>query len=198
MVEDTPFTDRYSLGKPVRTPLPAAPFHSRTIVLESFYEVVPDAPLTVRIQRDPGLPGDTFTRPTGLALVKVTPVKALKEAHVVQDVSGYNSWPMTQAIGDKLVGTYSRGTKHTIGEDARALYARTSTDGGNGSREHSGLRRGHCRQGTGFHRGHAALGAQNREGVEPMQITDVFAVPEVGLCPADSIITLRIRNAPRF
>jgi hypothetical protein len=50
--------------------------------------------------------------------------------HVVQDVSGYNSWPMIQAIGEKLVCTYRRGTAHTIGEDARAVYARTSVDRG--------------------------------------------------------------------
>ena len=50
--------------------------------------------------------------------------------HVVQNVSGYNSWPMIQAIGEKLVCVYSRGTAHTIDEDARAIYARTSTDHG--------------------------------------------------------------------
>ncbi|MFM2167369.1 MAG: hypothetical protein RIS79_1740, partial [Verrucomicrobiota bacterium] len=67
MVDGAPFTERYALGKTVRTALPDAPFHSRTIVLESCYEVVPDAPLTVRIQREPGDPGDTFIKPTGLA-----------------------------------------------------------------------------------------------------------------------------------
>ena len=35
-----------------------------------------------------------------------------------------------QAIGEKLVCTYRRGTAHTIGEDARAVYARTSVDRG--------------------------------------------------------------------
>jgi hypothetical protein len=41
--------------------------------------------------------------------VKVTPLNALPKPHVVQDVSGYNSWPMIQAIGDKLVCVYGRG-----------------------------------------------------------------------------------------
>ncbi len=210
MVEGAPFTDRYALGKPVQTPLPAAPFHSRTIVLESFYEVVPDAPLTVRIQREPGLPGDTFTRPTGLAVVKVIPLNALPEAHVVQDLGGYNSWPMTQAIGEKLVCTYSRGTKHTIGEDVRAVYARTSTDGGKtwtvetvvadtpdygevtvgkgldstgamllwvrrvGKERHHDLYR--TTDGVTF-----TLLATPKLAVQPMQITDTFAVPDVGM-----------------
>lgn len=67
--------------------------------------------------------------PAGLATVKVTPVQVPKKPHVVEDVKGYNSWPMLQAIGDKLVCVYTRGAGHTIGEDARATYARTSTDG---------------------------------------------------------------------
>ncbi|TWT50046.1 sialidase family protein [Allorhodopirellula solitaria] len=210
LVEDAPFTARYALGKPVRTPLSAGPLHSRTIVLESYYEVVPNAPLTVRIQREPGLPGDTFTRPTGLAVVKVTPLNAPPEAHVVQDVSGYNSWPMTQAIGEKLVCTYSRGSKHSIGEDARAVYARTSTDGGKTWTAETVVANtpgyGEVTVGKGLDSTGAMLLWVRRVGkqrmhdlyrttdgvtftriaspelaVPPMQITDVFAVPEVGL-----------------
>ena len=210
MVEVPPFTARYHLGTPVRTALPAAPLHSRTILLESYYEVVPDAPLWVRIQREPGDPGDTFTSPTGLAMVKVTPVDALAKPHIVQDVSGYNSWPMIQAIGDKLVCVYSRGTGHTIAEDARAVYARTSTDGGKtwtpetvvantpgygevevgkgldstgamllwvrriGKEWHHDLYR--TADGVTF-----TLVATPKLAVSPMQITDVFSVPTVGL-----------------
>jgi len=210
MVENAPFTARYRLGKPVQTRLPAAPLHTRTIVLESYYEVVPDAPLTVRIQREPGLPGDTFTRPTGLALVKVTPLRAPAEPHVVQDVSGYNSWPMIQAIGDKLVCTYSRGSAHTIHEDARAVYARTSTDGGETWTAETTVANtpgyGEVTVGKGLDASGAMLLWVRRIGKEwnhdlyrttdgetfelvatpkldvpPMQITDVFAVPNVGL-----------------
>ena len=50
--------------------------------------------------------------------------------YVVQNVRGYNSWPMVQAIGEKLVCVYSRGTAHSINEGVRAVYARTSTDNG--------------------------------------------------------------------
>lgn len=211
MVENAPFTSRYSLGKPVRTALPAAPFHTRTIVLETYYEVIPDAPLTVRIQREPGLPGDTFLRPTGLALVKLTPLSAPAEPHLVQDVSGYNSWPMTQAIGKKLVCTYSRGSAHSIGEDARAVYARTSMDGGKTWTAETTVANtpgyGEVTVGKGLDSTGAMLlwvrrigkGEWNHDlyrttdGVEftllttpklavrPMQITDVFSVPKVGL-----------------
>jgi len=210
MLDNAPFTDRYALGKPVRTSLPAAPFHTRTIVLESYYEIVPGAPLTVRIQREPALAGDTFTRPTGLALVKVTPLKALPQPRVVQDVPGYNSWPMIQAIKDKLVCVYSRGTAHTITEDARGVYARTSTDGGTTWTEETVVAEtpgyGEVTVGKGLDSTGAMLLWVRRIGkewnhdlyrttdgvtfeliatpnleVQPMQITDVFSVPEVGL-----------------
>ena len=130
MTEDTPFTSRYVLGTPVRTVLPAAPFHTRTIVLESYYPVEPNTPLIVRIQREPGDPADTFTRPTGLAMVKVTPLESPPKPLAVQDVSGYNSWPMIQSIGEKLVCVYSRGKGHNWNKGERAVYARTSTDEG--------------------------------------------------------------------
>lgn len=210
MVEDAPFTARYYLGNPVRTALPAAPLHTRTILLESYYEVVPSAPLWVRIQREPGDAGDTFTQPTGLVMVKVTPVDAPAEPHVVQNVSGYNSWPMLQSIGDKLVCVYSRGSGHTIDEGRRDLYARISTDGGKtwtpetvvantpeygevpvgkgldsngamllwvrrvGPEWHHDLYR--TTDGVAF-----TLVATPKLAVRPMQITDVFTVPKVGL-----------------
>ena len=210
LVEGAPFTERYLLGKPVRTTLPAGPFHSRTILLESHYEVDPEAPLWLRIQREPGLEGDTFTRPTGLAVVKVTPLKAPPEPKVVQDVPGYNSWPMIQALGKKLVCTYSRGSEHTIHEDARAVFARTSTDGGKTWTGETVIADtpsvGEVTVGKGLDSKGAMLlwirrrGSESRHDlyrttdgetfeliatpeleVEPMQITDVFAVPDVGL-----------------
>ncbi|MCB2057512.1 MAG: exo-alpha-sialidase [Novosphingobium sp.] len=211
MVENAPFTERYALGKPVRSALPGAPFHSRTILLESYYEVVPDAPLTVRIQREPSDVGDTFIKPIGLATVKVTPLNALPKPHVVQDVSGYNSWPMIQAIGDKLVCVYGRGKGHTIASDDRAVYARTSTDGGKTWTPETvvgdAAGYGEVAVGKGLDSTGAMLLWVRRIGknewhhdlyrstdgvafplvatptlaVRPMQITDVFAVPNVGL-----------------
>lgn len=210
MIEGAPFTARHLQGDPVRTALPAAPLHSRNIVLETYYEVLPAAPLTVRIQREPGDPADTFTRPTGLAMVKVTPLKAPAKPLVVQDAPGYNSWPMLQALGDKLVCVYTRGSGHTIGEDARATYARTSSDGGKtwtaetlvadspgygdvpvgkgldstgamllwvrrvGKEWHQDLYR--STDGVKF-----TLISTPKLDVRPVQITDVFSVPTVGL-----------------
>lgn len=211
MVEDAPFTAPYYQGYPVRTALPAAPFHSRTIVLESYYEVKPSAPLWVRIQREPADPADTFTSPTGLAMVKVTPLASLPKPQVVQEMSGYNSWPMLQAIGDKLVCTYSRGAAHTINEDARAVYARTSSDGGKSWTEETVVANtpgyGEVTVGKGLDSTGAmflwvrrmnksecvhdlycsadgvtfSLIATPKLAVTPVQITDVFTVPTVGL-----------------
>ena len=210
MVENAPFTARYYQGNPVRIALPAAPFYSRTIVLESYYEVVPDAPLWVRIQREPADPANSFTKPTGLAMIKVTPLDALAKPHVVQNVSGYNSWPMIQAIGEKLVCVYSRGTGHTIWEDSRAVYARTSADNGKTWTPETLVANtpgyGEVAVGKGLDSKGAMLlwvrrlGAESHHdlyrttdgvtftlvatpklAVTPVQITDVFAVPAAGL-----------------
>ncbi len=210
LVEGDPFPTAAFQGHPVRTSLPAAPFHTRTIVLESYYEVNPRAPLLVRIQREPGDPDDTFTRPTGLALVKVTPLAAPAKAQVVQDVSGYNSWPMMQAIGETLVCVYSRGSGHTIGEAGRDAYARTSRDGGKTWTPETVVANSAAYGEVPVGKGLDADGAmllwlrcvgkewhhdlyRTTDGVSfrlvttptlevrPMQITDVFSVPAVGL-----------------
>ena len=52
------------------------------------------------------------------------------EVSVVQDVSGYNSWPMIASAAGKLVCAYSRGSAHTIDEGRRGVFARVSADGG--------------------------------------------------------------------
>ncbi|MDO5566902.1 MAG: sialidase family protein, partial [Planctomycetia bacterium] len=180
------------------------------IVLESYYAVEPNATLSVRIQREPGDKADTFTRPTGLVLVKITPMSAPAKAYLVQDVPGYNSWPMLQAIGKKLVCVYSRGSAHSIAEDARAVYARTSTDGGKTWTPETIVantpRYGEVEIGKGLDSTGAMLLWVRRIGAEwnhdlyrstdgvhftllskpkldvmPVQITDVFTVPTVGL-----------------
>lgn len=210
MVEQEPFTARHYQGTPVRATLPAGPLHTRTIVLESFHKVPPNVPLVVRVQREPGDPADTFIRPTGLVLVKVIPVESPPEARVVQDQGGYNSWPMIQAIGSKLVCAYSRGKAHTIHDDPRAVYARTSTDGGKTWTDETVVANtpgfGEVTVGKGLDASGAMLLWVRRVGsqwihdlyrtedgvkytllstpkleVSPVQITDIFEVPGVGL-----------------
>ena len=132
------------------------------------------------------------------------------QPRVVQEAHGYNSWPMIQALGDKLVCVYSRGSGHTIGEDARAVYARTSTDGGKTWTPETVVANtpgyGEVEVGKGLDSTGAMLLWVRRVGkewhhdlyrttdgvtftlvatpklaVRPMQITDVFAVPTAGL-----------------
>ncbi len=209
MIENAPLTERY-LGNPVRTTVPTKPFVTRTIVLESYYRTIPGAPLGIRIQREPKDPANTFPRPTGLALVKITPQQATAQPFVVQDVKGYNSWPMMQALGEQLVCVYSRGSGHTIGEDARAAYARTSSDRGRTWTTETVVSNtpgfGEVPVGKGLDSRGAMLLWVRRVGKEwlqdlyrttdgkdfklittpklspmPVQITDVFTVPKVGL-----------------
>jgi hypothetical protein len=66
----------------------------------------------------------------GVVAIRVIPVFDLAASVVVQPAVGYNSWPMIQAIQSRLVCVYSRGTGHNINQDSRAVYARTSDDGG--------------------------------------------------------------------
>ena len=49
---------------------------------------------------------------------------------VDDDSSGYDSWPMCQTLGKKIVCAWSRGTCHDIFEPGRAVFARVSPDGG--------------------------------------------------------------------
>ncbi|MFA6930481.1 MAG: sialidase family protein [Lentisphaeria bacterium] len=210
MLEDTAFTSQYALGNSRRTALPAMVFNTRTILLESYYQVEPNAPLLVCVQREPADSPDSFTKSIGLALVKVTPLDALAKPYVVQNVSGYNSWPMIQSIGEKLVCVYSRGTEHTIDEGIRAVYARTSMDNGKTWTAETVVANTPCYGEVTVGKGLDSTEAmflwvrrigkdwnhdlyRSRDGVTfelvatpklaviPMQITDIFAVPKRGL-----------------
>ena len=129
---------------------------------------------------------------------------------VVQDVPGYNSWPMIQALGGKLVCAYSRGSAHTIEEGKRGVYARVSKDGGKTWGEETcvandslvgevTIGKGLDSKGSmllwvrrwGKKKGHDLYRTTDGVSFEkiatptldpmPMQITDVFHVPGVGL-----------------
>lgn len=117
---------------------------------------------------------------------------------------------MIQAIGEELVCIYSRGSGHTISEDARAVYARTSADGGKTWTPEAVVASspgyGDVAVGKGLDSNGAMLLWVRRVGkdwhhdlyrttdgvtftlvatpqleVRPVQITDIFAVPTVGL-----------------
>lgn len=199
-------------GKPVRTPIPAAAQTLHATVLDGCRIVQPGVPLALRIQRDPDDAGDTYVRPEGIVQVKVTPLAAPPKAVVVENRPGYNSWPMMQALGDRLVCAYSRGSGHDIGEGRRDAYARTSLDGGRTWTPEvafaADTTAGEVLIGKGLDMDGAALfwvrclgGAKSRHELYrttdgaaftkisvpkldpfPMQITDVFRVPSGLMC----------------
>ena len=123
---------------------------------------------------------------------------------------GYNAWPMIQVVGGKLVCAYSRGSSHTIGEGRRGVYAKTSSDGGRTWSAETCIvndpELGEVTIGKGLDgKGAMLLWVRNwgkirrhdlyrtTDGVAfekiaspaldpmPIQITDVIAVPDVGL-----------------
>ena len=129
---------------------------------------------------------------------------------IVQPTPGYNSWPFIQAVNGRLICIYSRGTQHYYGDPKRGVYARTSTDGGNnwgkeisvvnspeGAESATGKgvdatvamlfwvrhvgkewRHELYRTEDGIHYERIA---QIQPNPMPMQITDIFTVPGVGL-----------------
>lgn len=63
-------------------------------------------------------------------LVLTAGAEAISGPTAVTPCVGYNSWPMIQALGDRLVCAYSRGSGHSIGEGCRGVFAKVSCDGG--------------------------------------------------------------------
>lgn len=195
-------------GKPVLHRLAPAPWTPRNLTLESFRVVRGGAPLALTLHREPDDRGDTYPRPAGLVQVRLTPLSAATHAAIVENRPGYNSWPMIQSLGDKLICTYSRGSGHSIDEGARHAYARTSTDGGKTWHNEMPLATdpsvGEVMIGKGLDRTGAALFwvrclgkprshhdlyrttdglafekiAEPRLDPFPMQITDIFPVPQ--------------------
>ena len=129
---------------------------------------------------------------------------------VVQDAPGYNSWPMIQVVGGRIVCAYSRGSEHTIEEGRRGVYAKAFIDGGRTWGEEVcvvndpsvgevTIGKGMDNDGAmllwirrwGRTKGHDLYRTTDGKTFEkisspefspmPMQVTDVFSVPGVGL-----------------
>ena len=142
--------------------------------------------------------------------IATTEEAASVRTYTVQNVAGYNSWSFVETVGDLLVCAYSRGKEHSIDERCRGVYARSSSDGGKTwSSEvevvntpnygESAIGKGKDADGAmllwvrcrGKNPCHALY--RSRDGKVftrialltpdpmPMQITDVFHVPGVGL-----------------
>ncbi len=115
---------------PARSFVSQKPFEIKTVELESCYQVKLGLPISIKIERKHNDPFDSYKSPTALIGIKITPVKNLPTPYVVENCAGYNSWPMMQASKDKLVCIYSRGSAHTISQGSRDTYVRVSSDAG--------------------------------------------------------------------
>ena len=145
-----------------------------------------------------------------VSLALVAPAEAGSGPITVTQCVGYNSWPMIQALGDRLVCAYSRGSGHSIGEGCRGVFAKMSCDGGRTWSEESCVANdpdvGEVTIGKGLdEKGAMLLWVRNwgktrrhdlyrtADGISfdriaspaldpmPIQITDVFHVPGIGL-----------------
>ncbi len=114
----------------IRIAFPSEPLVPQDVIAESCVPVEPGKMLHIRVERISDDPGDTFPHAVGLISMTAFPVQMPFTASVVQDKPGYNSWPMIQAMGKILVCAYSCGSAHSITEEIRGVYARTSADGG--------------------------------------------------------------------
>lgn len=194
----------------IRGKIPSTPFKSKRIELESCYQAKAGLPVKIRIERKASDCSDTFEYPTALTAIKITPVADLPKPMPVETAVGYNSWPMMQALGNKLVCVYSVGKAHNIGEGKRESYVRVSEDGGKTWSEPHVVSAdpmyGEVPIGKGLDKnGNMLLWIRfqgkdrihklyrTKDGVNfthistpkldpmPMQITDIFHVPNVGL-----------------
>ena len=125
--------------------------------------------------------------------------------------NGYNAWPIVQTVGEKIICAYSRGTAHHIAQGVRGVYARVSSDGGATWGDEVTVANDAAYGEVAIGRGLDVNGAmllwvrcwggadphhdlyRTTDGVSfekiatpaldpvPMQITDIFAVPGVGL-----------------
>lgn len=120
--------DKEYASAPVRAYCSGAPSNVETILLEPYVDTNWELPGTITVTRRCTDAADSCGHEVILRAVRVIPCEAPKCGVVVEDSPAYNSWPMCHAVGQRLVCTYSRGSKHDIVEPHRGTYARVSDD----------------------------------------------------------------------
>ncbi len=183
----------------------------QTIELESAYSPTFGLPISIKIERKIDDISNSHKAQTELIKVTSTPVKTPPTPFIVESRAGYNSWPMMQASGNKLVCIYSRGSGHTISEGTRDTFVKISSDFGKTWSEEKVVANdqnvGEVPIGKGLDENGdilfwvRAMGKgvfthnlyRTKDGAKfekiaslklspmPMQITDVFHVPQVGM-----------------
>lgn len=105
-------------------------YSDHTLLLESCARIVPGEPVKLVLYRNMDDEGDTFEGESIFAGMEITLQPFPEEAYCVENSPGYNSWPMCQTLGEKIVCMYCRGKEHDVFEEERAVYARSSSDHG--------------------------------------------------------------------
>ncbi|MBR2373745.1 MAG: exo-alpha-sialidase [Lentisphaeria bacterium] len=208
----TVFSARIIQGEKETVTAPVIIMPGKTsVLLDPCVLTDPLLPLELKICRNTEDPADDHQGAAEIAEVRITALQAPESSFVVANTPGYNSWPMCQCIGEKIVCTYSRGEKHNIYEPSRAVYARVSSDGGKSwedetlvcnTPEHGDVTIGKGLDENGSmllwvrHGGKAGFRhslfrsadgknfehiSQVRLPADVVQITDIFHIPGVGL-----------------
>lgn len=102
----------------------------RFVTLESFLLPLQAREGKVRITRRSADSADTWQGTSALAEVIFEFLPLPASGIVVENSPGYNSWPMCQTLGEKIICTYSKGSEHDVFEPHRAVYAKVSSDRG--------------------------------------------------------------------
>lgn len=98
-------------------------------VLASYVPINPDHATVLRLFRENADPIDDWTGSTGVVGLSIEPL-TVPDAVQVQSASGYNSWPFLFESAGRVICAYSRGVTHVLPDASRAVFARTSLDGG--------------------------------------------------------------------
>ena len=102
----------------------------RFVTLESFLLPFQEKKGKVLITRQICDTADTFQGTSALAEVIFEFLPLPSPGIAVEDSPGYNSWPMCQTLGEKIVCTYSKGSEHDVFEPHRAVFSKVSSDRG--------------------------------------------------------------------
>ena len=102
----------------------------KTEVLESFVRHDIKKPLLFRLNRDIADTSDNYQTSSGIVAIELRPIK-LSTPITVVNPNAYQSWPFIFGINNKLVCVFSKGLQHDQADLTRVILKTESLDGGN-------------------------------------------------------------------
>jgi len=178
------------------------------VVLDPLARIDDSNPFMLLVYRKNDDTADTWVNSSGIISIEAKPVK-LNNPITVASPSEYQSWPFITDINGKLVCVYSIGAAHDIPDTTRSIWRKTSYDGGvswsepikiidttssddivkgKGKDNDGNILLWVWRSNTGGHYLYKSTDGDTFElvsspslSVTPVQISDIFSVPTVGL-----------------